>query len=690
MTLGKKLVALNTMLIIMVALGVSAVSIWQATQAINKQMIGVVPGIAADKAGLIRATLDRNIASITQLALQPGIRSMNWEKQQPLLNEAVTKLGYMQIGIVTPDGNTKLNDTGIGLNVKDRAYFSEAMAGRINVSDVLIHKEKNIPIMTIAVPIRNDTEDVVSFILAMFEASWLSEASDKMGYGEKGYAYILDGKGAIIAHPNRDYVLKQRNLIEEGKTNPELARVSAMHQRMVDGETGSDTYPFMGTESVFGYAPIPGTTWAIAVGANKSDVFNQIPVMLRMIILLSITFVAIGLFVSILFSRTLTQPLIQTANILKDISEGEGDLTRNIDVVSKDEIGDMANYFNLTFEKIRTLITLVQRQSSTLKDVGVNLSSNMAETAAAINEITANIQSIKNQTMNQSASVTETSATMEQVSNSIDKLTQLIEDQSANITESSSAIEEMTANIGSVRQTLVKNSNNIKRLSDSSEAGKSVLDKINAAIRDVAKESEGLMEISTIIQDISSQTNLLSMNAAIEAAHAGESGKGFAVVADEIRKLAESSSSQTKMIVTVLKKITDSMAVIIKFSEEVVSKFNVIEIEVKTVAEQEEGIRRTMEEQSEGSKQVLEAITVLNDITQKVRASSLEMLTGSNQVLKEARSMNTITQEITGGMSEMASGTDQVTIAVNMMNELSAENKASIDALINEVNKFKI
>lgn len=198
------------------------------------------------------------------------------------------------------------------------------------------------------------------------------------------------------------------------------------------------------------------------------------------------------------------------------------------------------------------------------------------------------------------------------------------------------------------------------------------------------------MEISQVIQKIASQTNLLSMNAAIEAAHAGESGKGFAVVADEIRKLAESSSSQTKTIASVLRNIKDSMTVIIRFSEEVVTKFLTIETGIKTVAEQEDGIRRAMEEQSEGSKQVLEAITILNEITQKVRASSSEILTGSNQVSKEARNMSAITEEITSGMNEMASGAEQVNIAVTTVNELSIENKNSIGSLLNEVNKFKV
>jgi methyl-accepting chemotaxis protein len=151
---------------------------------------------------------------------------------------------------------------------------------------------------------------------------------------------------------------------------------------------------------------------------------------------------------------------------LQEISEGDGDLNQVITIKSKDEIGDMAKYFNLTFDKIRTLITLVKEQSATLEDVGNNLSSSMTETSSAINEVTANIQSIKNQIMNQSASVTETSATMEQISKCIDKLNRLVEVQSINVTESSSAIEEMMANIGGVTLTLIRNTENINRLAE--------------------------------------------------------------------------------------------------------------------------------------------------------------------------------------------------------------------------------
>ena len=391
-----------------------------------------------------------------------------------------------------------------------------------------------------------------------------------------------------------------------------------------------------------------------------------------------------------IIARLITKPIHNFTDILRDIAQGEGDLTHRIKSTTNDEIADMATYFNQTFEKIRLLVATVQDQAKMLNQVGEDLSSNMTETASAVNEISSNIVSIKNQTVTQSSSVAETSSTMEQISNGIGNLSSLIKEQTINIGRSSSAIEELIKNISDVSTTLVNNTENIRRLEESSQAGKTALDNITAAIQEVSKESKGLMEISQVIQAIASQTNLLAMNAAIEAAHAGESGKGFAVVADEVRKLAESSSTQTKTITEILKKITDSISIVITISENVVEQFASIEKEIGVVAQQEGNIRTSMEVQAESSKQVHESIGLLQELTQKVQNSSAEMLEGSQRVTDEARSMNSITQEITGGMNEMATGAEQINKAVNSVNELTVENKQSIDALTAEVNKFKV
>jgi len=405
--------------------------------------------------------------------------------------------------------------------------------------------------------------------------------------------------------------------------------------------------------------------------------------------LASIALIAAVVIIYFVLNST-TAPIVRVTDTLKDISEGEGDLTRSIDLHSNDEVGDLAKYFNNTLKKIKDLVVLIKGQARVLSDIGTALSSNMTETAAAVNEITANIQNIKGRVINQSASVTQTNATMEQVIANINKLNGHVENQSANISLASSAIEEMVANINSVTNTLVNNTANVNTLKESSEVGKTGLQEVAADIQEISRESEGLLEINSVMENIASQTNLLSMNAAIEAAHAGEAGKGFAVVADEIRKLAESSGEQSKTIGTVLKKIAESINKITKSTENVLTKFELIDSGVRTVADQEANIRNAMEEQGEGSKQLLKSAGGLNELTQQVKSGSEEMLNGSQEVMHESQNLEKMTQEITGGMNEMASGADQINVAVHNVNDMTNKNREAIDSLIKEVSRFKV
>jgi len=423
-----------------------------------------------------------------------------------------------------------------------------------------------------------------------------------------------------------------------------------------------------------------------ALRGDASAKLKRILTIIIGIIIGVIVFILVPLCVLII--RSITKPVKDIAVILKDISEG--DLTKVIPETGKDEIAALSHYFNLTLDNIKKMILAIKAESVDLSDLGNDLSSNMTETAAAINEINSNIQSIKGRIINQSASVTETKATMEQVITNINKLNGQVENQAETISKRSAFIQAMVNNIDSVNQTLLKNLENVQKLKEASEAGRGGLQEVAADIQEIARESEGLLEINSVMENIASQTNLLSMNAAIEAAHAGEAGKGFAVVAEEIRKLADNSSEQSKTIGTVLKKIKESMDKITKSTETVIARFAAIDSSVKTVAEQEEIIRHAMEEQDEGSNQLLQGTSNLNGITQQVKAGSEEMLEGSKEVVNESQNLERATQEITGGMNEMATGAEQVNIAVHNVNDMTSKNRESINTLIKAVSRFKV
>jgi len=550
----------------------------------------------------------------------------------------------------------------------------------VNMSDPVPFKNlgKDTYAVTITVPIINKRiNEVVGAVIGRLDIGMVQPLVEQTikTLEEVTSAVIYSDNGFILANYMPEFVGKQ--IEEETQYGHHLNDVKEAIKNAKEWE-GKEFDPELKTNMVMAIANIPigasPTTWSVMIGSTENYILRDVNALMKFVIMLASIAIVVAVIIIYFVLNSTTAPIVRVANTLKDISEGEGDLTQTVNIHSKDEVGDLAQYFNKTLEKIKNLVLLIKNQAGVLSDIGNDLSSNMVETAAAINEITSNVQSVKGRVINQSASVTETNATMEQVIANINKL--------------NSHIEKMATNVSSVTNTLVNNAANVKTLQEASEVGKAGLQEVVTDIQEIARESEGLLEINSVMQNIASQTNLLSMNAAIEAAHAGEAGKGFAVVADEIRKLAESSSEQSKTIGNVLKKIKESIDKITKSTETVSTRFESIDSGVKTVADQEGNILNAMEEQGEASKQA--GSISLTEITRQVKTGSEEMLEGSQEVIKESRNLERVTQEITAGMNEMATGAEQVNVAVHNVNDMAGKNREAIDSLIKEVSRFKV
>ena len=578
-------------------------------------------------------------------------------------------------------GLAGLTDTQVpkGFDPRGRMWYKNAALaeGKTVVTEAYPSGD-GVLLFSIVRSVKNTSGDFIGCIGLDIALSDLTSFIGDVRVGNTGYCMLLQNDGLILADPMHP----QFNFKNVSETQvPAYTEIEAL-------EDGSVLVDLDGKKRQAYVFPLSELGWKLVVVVEQNEIFSIFYTLIRSMIVIGLLMFVVYFTLAILFARHLKRFFKRLETVLGKIALG--DLTDRVEVKRNDEIGSLMTHLNTAIGHSNAMICVLRDEADKMRAIGSDLSGNMEETAASIRQIGANVMSVKEKSLVQAAAVTETVSAVEQINGNLNRLVSSIDLQAEHIKQSSVLITHTAESTARINDTLMQNNDLIKEVYGKTKVGKDGAKTANEVVKQIAERSESLLEASEIIQNIANQTNLLAMNAAIEAAHAGESGKGFAVVADEIRKLAEQSNTQGKQIGAVIQESTEIIGRLIEAGMQAEKTFIDVYESVHMISDKEDSIIETIAEQSADSRRVRDAITQINNVTDEVKAGAAEMLVGGRQIGSEMQKLSDITRETTDSMNEIASGAEQISNAVEEVNEITQKNKTSIDNLALEVAKFKI
>lgn len=518
------------------------------------------------------------------------------------------------------------------------------------------------------------------------KASVLEEAIRSVDFQQLVDTYKVDNVGGYVFITSLEGVIEKHR--DKKIIGIDLVKDYDWGKKLLESDSGSFYYRFKDANKFMSYRVVGDSIFCASVFVNPY--IEPVKDMDRVLLITAIVVGFILLLVITLFlGRLVRRPLKELIEKIKILAEGEGDLTQEIIFHSNDEVGELASSINQFIISLKTIIGNIKLRSNETQKIKESLLDEAKDSAIIGSNISENVQDIKNNISKLDDEILESMKIEQSIEVQIEELDREIENQVSAVEESTASINEIVASLNNVSTITTNKYNATLKLVDITKTGGDKVVFMNNVVSEIHESVQQISSMVTLINDIASQTSLLSMNAAIEAAHAGDEGKGFAVVADEIRKLSESTGNNVASITKVLADIKSQVNEATLASSDTNNAFVEISSEVESVSQALSEINLSTAELSNGGEQILDAMYILQDVSSKVRNGASEMKDGAKNMSTAMNQVKNISKDVLGKVDRISRNSKSIADGADTINELSINLSDNTNDLNSEIQRFK-